>query len=174
MRQHRWSQRPEPGRDGRQLLLFLAGGGLAGWEGFQSWSTRSAHWSVALIIVGAVGVAVAAGIGRQALKSRRWLSSSSTSVRTWRRDPTRYGAAVIVWIVLFFSVAGLDVYALLRGSQDVPTLSRLVGDVTSHPLGRAAFFAVWMIVGAYLALAGRRSASPPIDAGPAPAKEVSR
>jgi hypothetical protein len=44
----------------------IALAGLVVWEGFQAWPTPAAHWGVGAVIVTGVGLAIAAGAGRQA------------------------------------------------------------------------------------------------------------
>lgn len=158
---------PHPGSEGGRgrigtILMAVAAVALIAWEGFQTWPTAAAHWSVAAVVAAAFGVAVAVGRGRQATGSGSWLSATRTSIRAWVRHPSRYGAGVLVWIGLLATVLGLDLAALLRGSDDFPTLSRLAGDLTRYRVGRALFFAVWIACGAYLAVVARR----PADGGP--------
>jgi hypothetical protein len=137
----------------------IALAGLVVWEGFQAWPTPAAHWGVGAVIVTGMGLAIAAGAGRQALSTRAWLSTSSASVRGWLRHRTGYGLAVLVWIAFLSAIFVWDLIGLLAASPQFPTLSRLIGDLTRYPVGRMLVFACWLIMGGYLILVGRRPAS---------------
>ncbi|MGH8987287.1 MAG: hypothetical protein ACRDXC_01640, partial [Acidimicrobiales bacterium] len=61
-----------------------------------------------------------------------------------------------------------DAASFAAKEHGLPTLSRLIGDVTDHQWGRALVFAAWLSLGLYLALAWRGSEDgPTTDLGPA-------
>jgi hypothetical protein len=137
----------------------IALAGHAAWEGFQAWPTPAAHWGVGVVIATSVGLVIAAGVDRQASSTRAWLSTLGASVRGWLRRPTGYGLAILVWIAFLSAICVWDLIGLLSASPNFPTFSRLVGDLTKYPIGRMLVFALWLIMGGYLILAGRRPAS---------------
>jgi hypothetical protein len=87
------------------------------------------------------------------------LATLSASVRGWLRRPTRYGLAVLIWIAFLLAIFVWDLLGFLAASPNFPTFSRLVGDLTKYPTGRMLVFALWLIMGGYLVLGGRRPAS---------------
>lgn len=139
--------------------LFAAGAiALSAWQGDLSRDSAGAHWSVALLALGALGAAVILGWGRQHQTSREWFARSAGSIWRWRSRPRATVAAVAAWAVLFAAVIGWDLFSFIRQSHSWPTLSYFIGHVTRYPVGRGALFAVWLVTGAYLA-AGWRAVS---------------
>ncbi len=120
----------------RAALVALGPGlGLAAWEGTvgRDGAVSEAGVLAAIVVAGAVGAR--SHRGEPLLPPRRSVT-----------------AGVLVWVVLAVATAGWDLYAFLRQRHDLPTLSRLCGDVTGHQWGRALFFALWLGLGAVLAL----------------------
>lgn len=149
---------------GRWVVGFVvvAGGlALATWEGGQGRRTPAAHWSVGLVIaIGAVA-ALHVGWGAHRRTTRRWLGQiagalgSATRAEDWRhRRALRAG--VLAWVLLAAAVIGWDLVSFLVQSANLPTLSRLAGDVTRFRWGRGGVFALWLALGAYLAAGWRR------------------
>jgi hypothetical protein len=131
---------------------------ISTWQGGLSRDSAGAHWSVALLIGGALGAAVILGWGRQHQTSREWFAGTAEALWRWRRRPRATVAAVVAWTVLFAAVIAWDLFSFIRQSHSRPTLSFFIGHVTRYPVGRGALFAVWLGTGAYLA-AGRRTVS---------------
>jgi hypothetical protein len=136
-------------------VLTAAALALSAWQGGLSRDSAGAHWSVALLAIGAVVAAVILGWGRQHRTSRVWVAGAARAVWSWRSRPRAAVAAVVAWTVLFVAVIGWDVTSFIYQSHNLPTLSYFIGHVTRYPVGRGALFAVWLGIGAYL-VAGRR------------------
>lgn len=137
-------------------LVALA---LAAWEGTIVQSSASAHWSALAVMAVALAGAVLAGRGRQRSPSAAWVRRGA---RTVRRDllgpgrrPAPLVAATAAWVVLAAATVGWDLNSFVHQAPYLPTLSRLVGEVTHHEWGRAAVFAAWLALGTYLAVGGR-------------------
>lgn len=122
------------------------------WEGLQWRQSAAAHWSVGLSVVAVVVLAVVLGRGRQAQRSRDWLSAAARAVAGWRRT-RRLALGVAVWTVLIVAVVGWDLASFARQSHDLPTLSYQFGRVTRWHWGRAVVFAAWLAAGLGLAAA---------------------
>jgi len=137
------------------VALGVAAVALAAWEGGQVQSSTAAHISVLATIAVVLVAAVAAGRGRQALRVAPWARGPLELRRHLAEEPgTAVGA--IVWTVLALTTIGWNLYSFARQRHDLPTLSRLFGDVTAHWAGRSAIFALWLALGAALALGWRR------------------
>lgn len=143
-------------------LLALVLGALSAWEGTLFRDSTAAHWSVG----GAIAVAIVggglAGKGRQRTPSSAWLSGAAQAVAGYRRHPPTEVAGVVVWVVLVLAVIGWDLNNFVHQSHYLPTLSRLIGNVTRFDWGRGIVFAGWMGLGAYVAFGWRRTG----DEGP--------
>jgi len=120
---------------------------LSAWQAPLSRQSSGAHWSVALLVVAAFGVALVLGRGRQYETTRRWVARNVHYVRTWR---TQSRAAVLIGGVVTW-----DLVSFVVQSHDLPTLSYFIGHVTRYAVGRGLLFAVWLGVGAYLVSARR-------------------
>ena len=135
---------------------------LSVWEGLQSRQSAAAHWSVGLVVAATVVATVVLGRGRQPVRSGAWASGSLEVAVHWRRRPA-YSAGLAVWVVLLLAVIGWDLNSFVHQAHDLPTLSYLVGRVTSRWWGRAAVAALWLAAGVGLAvgcLADRRRRPP--------------
>lgn len=151
-------------RPGLSAMALAVGLGLAGWEGTLGRSSAGARVSVVVVFALVLVAAAAAGRGRQRTTTADWLRRAVSRLRTSSppdagsvdRLPAR--GAGVVWAALIAATVGWDLYSFGRQEHDLPTLSRLAGDVTAHEWGRALFFALWLALGAYLALGWR---SPP-------------
>jgi hypothetical protein len=129
--------------------------GLSVFEGAQAQSSSTAHLSV-LVVIGVVLVAaVAAGRGRQATSAARWVSGPTHLRRTLATEPgTVLGAAV--WTLLAAAAIGWDLYSFARQRPDLPTFSRIAGEVTGHWDGKSVVFGLWLVLGVALATGWRR------------------
>jgi polyferredoxin len=110
---------------------------------------------VALVVVGAVLVVLGFGQRRQRQTSRMWLATNIREVRRWPNQPRTAVVAVIAWTVLFGAIVGWDLVSFAYQTHMLPTLSYYIGRLTRHQLGRGAIFALWLGLGAYLALGWR-------------------
>lgn len=128
---------------------------LSIWQAHLSRDSAAAHWSVALLVLTAIGAAIVLGRGRQLDTARRWAARNVLFVRTWRSQPRPAVVSALVWTVLIVGVVGWDLVSFLFQSHALPTLSYFIGHVTRYPLGRGLLFALWLGVGAYLASAQR-------------------
>ena len=148
---------------GAGAVLIVAG---AWWEGDRAWPTGAARVSVAATIAGVVVTALVAGRGRQRTTSARWARGTVEQLATAR---PLYRAGAAVWAFLVAAAVAWDLVSFTAASHRLPTFSRLAGDLTGHPAGRAVAAAAWLLVG--LALA-RRTGRPPAgdepDPGPRP------
>lgn len=171
---------PPPDRTGRAAGALLpaaviAGATLAalsGWEATLSRYSTTAHWGVLAVIAAAVLGALAAGRGRQRRRSGDWAGAAVRALRGRAAGDTGRGpaagrsrwsilaAGVAVWIGLAAAAIGWDLYSFLVQSHQLPTLSRLFGDVTDHSWGRGLVFAAWAALGSYLAVGWRRPTGP--------------
>ena len=131
---------------------------LSAWQAGLSRDSAGAHWSVALLAIGALVAAVTLGWGHQEEASRQWFVRTAGAVWSWRKRPGSMVAAVAAWTALFTAVVGLDLFSFIRQSHSWPTLSFFIGQVTRYPVGRGALFAVWLGAGVGLAV-GRRASS---------------
>ena len=128
---------------------------LSAWQAPLSRQSSGAHWSVALLVVAAFGVALVLGRGRQYETTRRWVARNVHYVRTWRTQSRAAVVSAFVWAVLIGGVVTWDLVSFVVQSHDLPTLSYFIGHVTRYAVGRGLLFAVWLGVGAYLVSARR-------------------
>ena len=106
-----------------------------------------------LVVIGTVVVtAVAAGRGHQRMTSRAWLRATTRRLGT---APVRYRVGVALWALLALAAVAWDLVSFTGASHQLPTFSRLAGDLTVHRAGRALALVVWALIGLALALAGR-------------------
>ncbi len=99
------------------------------------------------------GVALAtlvAGRGRQRATTGAWLTNAGRAAVGWRARPG-YAAGVAVWAVLLVAAVGWDLNSFAHQAHDLPTLSYLVGRVTSFTWGRALVYAAWVAAGVGIA-----------------------
>jgi hypothetical protein len=149
--------RPRPRRLRRGSFLAVAA--LASWwEGTLRWRSPASRASVLAGIGAIVVLALSAGHEGQQETSRRWLARMPASARAALRRPSLAAALVLAWAALAGAVLVRDVTDMcnnlcVRGRPE--TLSKLIGELTRHPAGRAAFSLLWIAVGVALALAGR-------------------
>ena len=137
-------------------LLVAAGVAFSWWEGGLGQSSAAGHLGVLGAIAWALGSATLAGVGRQAVPSGQWLRGPFSLQRHLAERP-QATVGVVIWIVLVLAVIGWDLNSFVHQSHDLPTLSSLVGHVTAHRAGRTAVVALWLTLGAALALGGRRT-----------------
>lgn len=160
-------------------IALVCGLGLAAWEGVLRQDDAEAHWSVLAVIAAVLVTAAVAGRGRQRRRSIAWARRGGSAVlhpisaaglrargRPGEgsfpgpgRRPASLVAGTVAWTVLIAATIGWDLYSFAAQAHGLPTLSRLFGDVTVHPVGRAVVFAGWLALGAYLAAGGRRTTS---------------
>ncbi len=137
--------------------VAIAGGvALSAWQAGQSRDAGATHWTVLLTVAVALLGALALGRGRQRQTVRAWLAVTAGALGAWRARPRVAVGSVVVWTALAVAVVGWDLVSFIHQSHDLPTLSYYVGRVTRYPAGRGACFAVWLGLGAFLAVGGRR------------------
>lgn len=140
---------------GPAALGWAAAAAMAVWQGGLSQSQAAAHIGVLATIGVVLVLAVVLGRGRQAVPSAQWVTGPLHLRRHLRTEPaTVFGA--VVWTVLVLAAIGWDLYSFARQRHDLPTLSRLFGDVTAHAAGRSGVFALWLALGVALAVGWRR------------------
>jgi hypothetical protein len=134
---------------------LVAGAGLAWWEGGLSRDQASAHYSVLAVIgLGFLTMALG-GRGRQAMPSSQWARSPLSLHRHLATD--RAGTlAAVTWTVLVLAAIGWDLNSFVHQRHDLPTLSSIIGHLTSSHAGRAVVFFGWLVLGGALALGWRR------------------
>lgn len=142
----------------RFALAVLAGVGFAAFESSHPWPTVASHVGILSAIVVMLVVIVVAGRGRQRIPSRAWVAELWH--RAVRRPDRRWWAGA-GWVVAVVLVAGWDLTSFLARSAALPTLSRLIGAVTRYDVGRAVAIALWLALGGWIALAGRRTVEEP-------------
>jgi len=136
-------------------VLVAAAAAFSWWEGGLHQDSAAAHTSVLATIAALLVTAVAAGVGRQAATVGVWVRGPM-SVRRHFAEAPEVTVAVIVWIVLVLAAIGWDLNSFAHQSHDLPTLSWIFGHATSSHAGRAAVFALWLTLGAALAVGWRR------------------
>lgn len=147
----------------RPQALLAAGAaaalGVCAWEGTIVQSSPTARVSVLAVIAVALVVAGVAGRARQREPSGAWLGHGLQTLvadLTGRgRRPAALWAGTLLWVVLVAATIGWDLNSFAHQAHDLPTLSRLVGDLTRHDWGRALLFAAWLALGAFLVAGGR-------------------
>jgi hypothetical protein len=143
------------------MLLILAGIGISAWQGTLSRDARAAHSIVLLAMLAAVAAAIVAGRRRQRQTTPEWLASSARTMGSWSRNSTAWQVSVAIWAFLILGIVAWDAVSFAEQAHSFPTLSRYIGDVTRYQAGRGAFFALWLAIGAYLAVGGRRRSDSP-------------
>ena len=142
-------------------LLTVAAISLCVWQAGLTRDSPGARWSVALLVVVALVMAVVLGRGRQRRSSGAWIDQSAHWILHWRTQPRSLQVAVIVWTALVVAVVGWDLVNFIVQSHALPTLSYFIGRVSRYRVGRGALFAVWLVIGAYLVAGGRAKAREP-------------
>jgi hypothetical protein len=142
-------------------LLTAAAISLCVWQAGLTRDSPGARWSVALLVVIALVMAIVLGRGRQRRSSGRWIAQSAHWIQDWRTQPRSLRVAVIVWTVLVVAVVGWDLVNFIVQSHALPTLSYFIGRVSRYRVGRGVLFAVWLVIGAYLVAGGRAKAREP-------------
>jgi hypothetical protein len=137
------------------VVAVAAGAAFSWWEGGLRQFETAGHVGVLATVALAFVALALAGRGRQAQPSLAWARGPFALRRHLARDrAASLGAAV--WTVLVLAVIGWDLVCFARQSPTVPTLSTIVGHVTSSQPGRAALFACWLALGTALAVGWRR------------------
>jgi hypothetical protein len=142
-------------------LLTVAAISLCVWQAGLTRDSPGARWSVALLVVVALVMAVVLGRGRQRRSSGAWIAQSAHWIQHWRTQPWSLQIAAIVWTALVVAVGGWDLVNFIVQSHALPTLSYFIGRVSRYRVGRGALFAVWLVIGAYLVAGGRAKAREP-------------
>jgi len=132
---------------------------LSSWQAQLSRDSPGAHWGVALLVLGAVGTAIAIGRRRQRQAARTWVAGTMRTIRAWRSQPTSAIVSVLMWTIVIGGVIGWDLVSFAEQSHTLPTLSYFIGHVTRYRIGRGVVFALWLGVGAYI-VAGYRAEAP--------------
>jgi hypothetical protein len=136
------------------IAIGVVAVGFSLWEGGQQFATTAAHISIAVAIIAIVITALAIGAKHQDTTSTDWLKSTGRAIGRFTRRPDWQGVGAAIWLLLFLAVFGWDLNSFLRQQVDLPTLSRIVGNVTKRYGGRTVLVAAWLAGGWYLA-AGR-------------------
>jgi hypothetical protein len=142
-------------------LLTVAAISLCVWQAGLTRDSRGSRWSVALLVVVALVMAIVLGRGRQNRSSGAWIAQSAHWVQHWGTQPRSLRIAVIVWTALVVAVVGWDLVNFIAQSHALPTLSYFIGRVSRYRVGRGVLFAVWLAIGAYLVAGGRAKAGEP-------------
>ena len=142
-------------------MLTVAAICLCVWQAGLTRDSRGARWSVALLVVVALVMAVVLGRGRQRRSNGAWLAQSAQWVQHWHTRPRSLRVAVVVWTALVVAVVGWDLANFIVQSHALPTLSYFIGRVSRYQGGRGVLFALWLVIGAYLVAGGRAKAREP-------------
>jgi len=142
-------------------LLTVAAICLCVWQAGLTRDSRGARWSVALLVVVALVMAIVLGRGRQRRSSGAWIAQSAHWIQHWRTQPRSLRVAVILWTALLGAAVGWDLVNFFFQSHALPTLSYFIGHVSRSRVGRGVLFALWLVIGAYLVAAGRAKAGEP-------------
>ncbi len=134
----------------KYTAIGLIAVGFSLWEGGQPFTTTAAHISIALAIVAIVITALVIGLKHQEATSMDWLRSTIRSIGRFAGRPNLQGWGVIIWLLLFLAVFGWDLNSFLRQQADLPTLSRIIGNLTKHYAGRTVLVTAWLAGGLYL------------------------
>jgi hypothetical protein len=132
---------------------------VSAWQAQLSRDSAGAHWAVALVVLGAVVSTIILGRRRQSQTTAAWIAGNIRAVRSWRSQPIGAVISVIVWAVVIGGIIGWDVVSFIYQSHNLPTLSYFIGHVTRYRVGRGIFFALWLVVGAFL-VSGCRTETP--------------
>jgi hypothetical protein len=141
-------------------VLVVVGLALSVWQGGLARTSDAAHWCVLGVIVVTFVAAVMWGHGRQTQTSRKWVVSTASDVASWRRQPPLAVISVVVWAVLLSATVAWDATSFAEQAHRFPTLSYFIGHVTRLDAGRAAFFALWLVLGVSIAMGGRARSGP--------------
>jgi hypothetical protein len=136
-------------------LLALA---FVAWEGVQGRYSAASHAGILAVIGVVLLLTLVAGRGRQRKRSWTWVRDAARALRgllVAGRLATAAVAGAVVWGLLIATTVGWDMASFMKQKHDLPTLSRLFGDVTDHDWGRALLFAAWLVLGLYLAVGWR-------------------
>lgn len=146
------------------VVVVAALAALSGWEATLSRYSTPAHWGVLAVIAAAVLGALVAGRRRQRMHTLDWVGVLGRALggpASWRQPwPAPLVAGAIIWTALAAAAIGWDLYSFLVQAHQLPTLSRLFGDVTDRAWGRGLVFAAWAALGCYLAVGWRQPAGP--------------
>lgn len=135
--------------------LVAAAVAFSWWEGGLHQYSAAAHWSILGAIALTLATALVAGVSRQASTTGAWVKGP-LAVRRHIDESPGATVAVLVWVVLFLAVIGWDLNSFAHQQHDLPTLSSIFGHLTSSRGGRAAVVALWLTLGATLAVGWRR------------------
>jgi hypothetical protein len=142
-------------------LLIVAAISLCVWQAGLTRDSPGARWSVALLVVVALVMAIVLGRGRQRRSSGAWIAQSAHWIQHWRTQPRSLRVAVIVWTALVGAAVGWDLVSFIFQSHALPTLSYFIGRVSHYRAGRGVLFALWLVIGASLVAGGRAEAGEP-------------
>jgi RsiW-degrading membrane proteinase PrsW (M82 family) len=131
---------------------------LSSWEALLTRDSPGAHWTVALLGIGAVVTMIVLGQHRQRRTARAWASRTVEVGLRWRA-PRALVVGALIWGLLIVGVIGWDLFSFVVQSSSFPTLSNFVGHVIRYRIGRGLLFAFWLVAGSYL-VAGWRARTP--------------
>jgi len=137
------------------VALVAAAAAFSWWEGGLHQYSTAAHSGILAAIALTLASALVAGVGRQATTTGAWLRGP-LPIRRHLVEAPGATVAVLVWIVLLLAVIGWDLNSFVHQRHDLPTLSSIFGHLTSSRGGRAAVVALWLTLGAALAVGWRR------------------
>ncbi|MDA8296230.1 MAG: hypothetical protein M0004_06525 [Actinomycetota bacterium] len=145
-----------PARRVAQIVALLVGAGCASAVGALRRDAPPDRLLVLACAFTVLGAAVRLGHQGQRRSSASWVASSAHAVARFRASRP-YDLAVAAWVLVVLAVAGVDLAFLADRSPRDPTLSRLIGDLTAVPAGRAVLFGAWLAWGGWVALGWRRA-----------------
>jgi hypothetical protein len=135
-------------------LLVVGAIALSSWEALLTRDSAGAHWSVALLGIGAVLTMIVLGQHRQRWTTHAW-ASKTVEVELRGRAQRALVVGARVWGLLIVGVIGWDLFNFIVQSSSFPTLSIFIGHVTRYRIGRCLLFALWLVAGSYLVAGGR-------------------
>lgn len=140
---------------GAQVVAAAAlGAALAVLAGTEPRDAAPTRWFVDAVIVVALAAVVVLGRGRQRRSIGAFLVASARAARGWRRRPLA-ALGVGIWVGFVAAFAAVDAARFAGDRHGLPTLSRVIGDVSAHAWGRSLLALAWVAWGAWTVLGWR-------------------